>query len=181
MQRAQEELQLDTTSAISKIDLFRERIRQYERENIRGAQIRSRAQWVDSEETSKFFATSEKIYGEKTYISHLTHDGAEVSDQHNILHVVHDYYSNLYQEKAISNKACEHTVSAIDCQLSPSNRENCDCSLQIEELTAALKEMTTNKSPGLDGLTTEFYRSFWSLLSQDFFDVVTEIYASRRK
>ena len=135
--------------------------------------------WIQ-ERHEEVLCDFQEIKGEKNYISYLTHDGVEVSDQPNILQVVHDYYSNLYQEKAISNEACEHMVSAIDRQLSASDRDNCDCPLQIEELTAALKEMKTNKSPGLDGMTTEFYWTFWSLLSQDFFDVVTEMYESRR-
>ena len=35
----------------------------------------------------------------------------------------------------------------------------------IDEISFAVKNMNTNKSPGPDGLTVEFYRKFWNLLS----------------
>lgn len=38
--------------------------------------------------------------------------------------------------------------------------------LSIEELTTALMELNDGKTPGTDGLTTEFYKHFWPLLSQ---------------
>ena len=34
--------------------------------------------------------------------------------------------------------------------------------------------MKTNKSPGLDGLTVEFYRTFWDILSQLLIDSYNE-------
>ena len=36
-----------------------------------------------------------------------------------------------------------------------------DCSLPVMELSSALKEMSNDKSPGLDGLTTNCYNFFW--------------------
>lgn len=35
-----------------------------------------------------------------------------------------------------------------------------------EELSEALKAMECNKSPGCDGLTTNFYRDFWPILGE---------------
>lgn len=36
-----------------------------------------------------------------------------------------------------------------------------DEDLKLEELDKAIKQMAKDKSPGLDGLTTEFYVFFW--------------------
>ena len=35
----------------------------------------------------------------------------------------------------------------------------------VDEISFAIKNMNTFKSPGPDGLTVEFYRKFWNLLS----------------
>lgn len=40
-------------------------------------------------------------------------------------------------------------------------KELCDSDLIIQELNLALKRMKTGKSPGPDGLTTDFYKFFW--------------------
>ena len=35
--------------------------------------------------------------------------------------------------------------------------------MTIDEISFAIKNMNTNKSPGPDGLTVEFYRIFWEM------------------
>ena len=37
--------------------------------------------------------------------------------------------------------------------------------MTIDEISLAVKNMNTNKSPGPDGLTVEFYRKFWDMLA----------------
>ena len=40
-------------------------------------------------------------------------------------------------------------------------KEQCDLPLSIEECGVALSKLQNNKSPGSDGLTTNFYKFFW--------------------
>ena len=40
----------------------------------------------------------------------------------------------------------------------------CDGSVTLEECSEAITNMKLNKSPGLDGLTVEFYKTFWEKL-----------------
>ena len=48
--------------------------------------------------------------------------------------------------------------------------DSCDGVLTKEECHASLKEFSTGKSPGTDGLTAEFYLKFWELLGQELVD-----------
>ena len=41
----------------------------------------------------------------------------------------------------------------------------CDGQLSVEECTEAIFKMKLNKSPGIDGLTVEFNRSFWESIT----------------
>ncbi len=40
-------------------------------------------------------------------------------------------------------------------------KEICDGDLRLEGLDSAIKKMHLGKSPGQDGLTTNFYKFFW--------------------
>ncbi len=44
--------------------------------------------------------------------------------------------------------------------ISEDEKVQCDNSICIEEVLHAIKELKLNKSPGVDGLTSEFYKSF---------------------
>ena len=55
-------------------------------------------------------------------------------------------------------------------QLSPHQADSCDGLLTNEECYASLKSFSKGKSPGTDGLTAEFYLSFWKLLGQELVD-----------
>ncbi|KAG6937224.1 hypothetical protein G0U57_010213, partial [Chelydra serpentina] len=51
--------------------------------------------------------------------------------------------------------------------VSTGDRDRLELPLTLAEFSEALRHMPTNKSPGLDGLTVEFYRVFWDVLGQD--------------
>lgn len=41
-----------------------------------------------------------------------------------------------------------------------------------EELLTSLKELNKGKTPGSDGITPEFYTTFWDLIKQDYMEVI---------
>ena len=45
--------------------------------------------------------------------------------------------------------------------LTEESKKNCDGGVTIDECWEALKEMKPYKSPGSDGITTEFFKTFW--------------------
>ena len=55
-------------------------------------------------------------------------------------------------------------------KLSPHQADSCDGLLTKKECYVSLKSFSKGKSPGTDGLTTEFYLSFWGLLGQELVD-----------
>ena len=48
----------------------------------------------------------------------------------------------------------------------------CEGPVRLEECTAAINSFTYNKSPGVDGLTYEFYRAFWNFSGPDLVSVL---------
>ena len=51
----------------------------------------------------------------------------------------------------------------------------CESSISMNELNKAVKALKSNKSPGFDGLPSEFYIKYWDLLKDEFIKVVREI------
>ena len=43
--------------------------------------------------------------------------------------------------------------------------------LNIEEFDIAVSQLSKNKTPGLDGLSSEFYQTFWPMIRSDMFSV----------
>lgn len=50
--------------------------------------------------------------------------------------------------------------------------------MSFQELTEAVQQQSSGKSPGLDGLTSEIYKAFWSLIGQDLYEVFLESFES---
>ena len=50
----------------------------------------------------------------------------------------------------------------VESKLNQDNLLCCEGKLTLEECEVSVKNMKTNKSPGSDGLTAEFYKTFWN-------------------
>ena len=57
-------------------------------------------------------------------------------------------------------------------------REKSSSLFTLSEFKAALFKLPNGKSPGSDGLTTEFYKTFWDVLGNDLLEVFTSSYES---
>lgn len=51
----------------------------------------------------------------------------------------------------------------------------CEAEISMDEVEKAIKCLTLDKSPGSDGLTSNFYRHFWVHLKDLFFCMLKEI------
>ena len=57
-------------------------------------------------------------------------------------------------------------------KLSEDQKLLCDNPTALHECKTALYHLRTNKSPGLDGFSVEFYKAFWDDLKQCFLDSI---------
>ena len=57
-------------------------------------------------------------------------------------------------------------------------REKSSSLFTLSEFKVALFKLPNGKSPGSDGLTTEFYKTFWDVLANDLLEVFTSSYKS---
>ena len=91
-----------------------------------------------------------------------------------ILNTIKDYYEKLYKSKKTDEISSIEYIfdTKLDKILNDKEKLDCDGEVTDTECSEAIGNMKLNKSPGLDGLTVEFYRAFWGKLKI----VLTDIY-----
>ena len=108
----------------------------------------------------------------------INRDGLEVTDQKNILKEQANFFENLYTNRKIdsisNSKIEEKFLTNINIpKLDQDVKSNLDFPISIDELLHALKNMKNDKSPGLDGFTTNFYKFFWTDLKNLLYETLT--------
>lgn len=129
-----------------------------------GAKIRSRAQWIEEGEkpTRFFFRLENKRADKNSFDSLLDADGIEKTSQSDITKILTAFYKDLFTEDStIDMQIQTKIVDDLELSLNDQERDSCEGLLSPDELFAALKGLQTGKSPGSDGLPTEFYLAFW--------------------
>ena len=79
-----------------------------------------------------------------------------------------DFYKNLYSKDNLDLSVQESLINDLEFVLSDSERHSYKGEFTKDELFAAMGGLQTGKSPGSDGLPTEFYKVFW----QDLGDIL---------
>ena len=92
-----------------------------------------------------------------------------------MLKITSDFYKNLYEEQNTEEICQRELLSSVNKYTSSTDKAFCDDPISLHELEIALKELPLHKSPGLDGLPAEFYRSMWETIKMDFHELITEI------
>ena len=63
-------------------------------------------------------------------------------------------------------------------QLSDEQKERCDVLLTTDECKCAIFAMKKNKAPGCDGISIEFYQTFWPQIKEILVNALNECYVT---
>ena len=97
----------------------------------------------------------------------------ELSD---IITETHKFYKNLYSSEPIDQHKQDAFLQINMPILSPDECNICEGYVIEQELNKALLSMENNKSPGLDGLPTNFYKHFWNILGPELTNILNFAY-----
>lgn len=153
--------------------------RMYE-EKTKGYQIRSRAKWVEEgEKSTSYFLNLEKSRQNHNCIYSLKDkNGDSYDSDEDILNIANLFYKDLYKSKASTSDQLHTYFDLLPKQTKLKENEKllCEGLVSVNECESTLKRMKKNKSPGIDGITTEFYQTFWPLLGKLVVDSFNEGY-----
>ena len=154
----------------------------YFTEMAMGSQIRSRATWVEKgEKNNNYFLNLEKKHQTNNLISSVKDKhGHNVYKSNEILEESTKFYQKLYSKSDINSRNVDEYLASTPNirRLNDDESNLCEGKLGEEECEKALLTMSLNKSPGLDGLTVEFYRTFWNDIKQLVVDSFNEASAN---
>ena len=158
---------------ISEYTCLKRKWENFQNLKTQGAILRSKAKFVEEgEKNSKYFLNLEKRnYNEKYMKSVINSQGLNITDATEILNEQAKYYKGLYTSSKNDGSQCDSFFNGCDIpQLSNEQKMLLDNTLTLSDITDALKEMANDKSPGLDGFTTNFYKFFWMDIKSFLYD-----------
>ena len=95
-----------------------------------------------------------------------------VIDSRGLLSEIHAFYTDLYSAETCDENAQNEFLCDAMPRLTEEESKLCEGALTEEELRKALFFLENDKSPGIDGLTANFYEYFWPLFGPS----VTHVY-----
>ena len=136
---------------------------------LEGMIAKSRVKWLqDGEKASRYFCNLEnRNYTNKSTCFIQPNNGDVVFDQEEITEETKNFYVNLYSQWETID--VDLKIVALNAPLlTMEDRKIIEGQITYTEAHTAVRAMTNNKSPGSDGYTSEFYKSF-SLETLDIF------------
>ena len=142
-----------------------------------GARVRARVKhFEEGEKSTKFFFNQEKIRSRTKLWSQVRgEDGKIKLGIDNILEEQHKFYSKLMQSEGWDREAAEKLLKNVDVKVSDNLADMCEQNISNQELNKAIKALKIGKSPGFDGIPSEFYKKYWNQIKNCFYEVIKEI------
>lgn len=164
------------SSALKEIKNLENDLKVIDLKDLEVVKFRSRSQWIeDGEKPSRFFFGLEKKRANDNFISSLLHkDDQPVSSKDDLCATATEFYKNLFTASPTDNDIQQELINNLDATLSTDNADICEGPITLNELYEAALQMSFSKTPGLDGLPTEFYLKFWGRIGTILVDIFNE-------
>ena len=162
-----------TNHAIQELEEELETIQQHK---YNGAQIRSRLPTNYTEAPTKHFLTIEQNIQKSRQIRQIIDtEGTTQTDNKEIVETFEKYYTQLFAtEQTDANIQVQYTK--ITKALQDDQTKEMNKPFTLQDMKVTLHNMNKNKTPGPDGLTTEFYNFFFTTLGPILHATLEEAY-----
>ena len=95
--------------------------------------------------------------------------GNLIKSQKEILHAQYQFYAKLYKRDESISFKFENTMNT---RVTDDEIRDLDTDIPEEEFTKAVRSLKQGKTPGIDGLTAEFYQFFWSKIKNMYIQAI---------
>ena len=159
----------------------RERLENFLEVKTKGVIVRARARWHEhGQKSNQYFLNLEKRNHGKKHIRKLLINDVITTVPLKILKEQERFYNNLYKSSINGPNTASRSSSFLNSlnipKLSEEQKALCEGKISSEECFRILDNFQNNKTPGNDGIPIEFYRKFWSLISESFVRCANECF-----
>ena len=144
---------------------FKSRLDQLVEKKLQGCRVRSRIKDAETEDLNYFICAERKLITSKNVKAIRTREGHLTCNKQEIAHTFHEFFTDLYTESEKPDAGVQAHYLAHVRALSDDDRESIDMNIGREELKRACFAMELGKSPGPNGLTVKFFRTFFESLA----------------
>jgi hypothetical protein len=131
------------------------------KEKLASSVFRSKCEWAEEgERNTKYFLNLEKYNYTNKQITSLEIKSKMVEKGPEILKEIKTYYEKLYGENKIDHILLEEALVNVP-KLTNEQKIKTKGLITYNESLKALKSIKNGKTPGLDGISTDFYKFFW--------------------
>ena len=163
---------------IRESDFLKQQIKEYYENQLQAVKIRSRIKcFEEGEKSSKFFFNTEKKNASnKIWTKIKCNDGSYNSNINVILNEQKRFFEKLFTSEGSNEREARALLANVDKHLNDEEKTYCDADLTEGEIFDTIKLLKPNKSPGDDGIVSEFYKEYWYLIREQFTKVVRYIF-----
>lgn len=159
-----------------------ERLKKIEEEKYKGAMLRSKAKYtVEGEKCNRFFFNLEKSRGRAERIKELKNkEGQAVLSTEGILNEISMFYEELFKSEGGDEKKRNILLQQITRKVSETDKKDCEEEITTEEIIEAINQLGVKKSPGIDGIGSEFYKVLKEKISPILKEIYEEVFKNER-
>ncbi len=123
--------------------------------NVRGESLEAKAKYVvEGERSKKFFFNLEKNRQKANLIKEVVDENGEKKQgTEEILSTVKLFYEDMFKGRGTDKKEEEICLNQIKVKVLEEDNVLCEAEISEDEIELAIRQLTTGKSPGIDGLT----------------------------
>ena len=130
-------------------------------EKTKGVMFRTKARWHElGERNTKFFYNLEKTrYNSKVCSKLIDDNGVLITRMDEVMELQEKYYTDLYKkDSSIVFQVNNNTGIPVPEE----TKTSMNMPFTLQELGNAMKQLKSGKTPGISGLTAEYYKMFCS-------------------
>ena len=98
-----------------------------------------------------------------------------LKDKNSILLYIKNYYQKLYMKEDFDEEYQDKFLGLITKVLSEEEQKLLIEEVNQNEIFNAIKDMSLNRAPGIDGIPVEFYIQYWSIIKSEITDIIKNI------
>lgn len=155
-------------ACINNLQQKKKQLSVYLKERVKAALVRSRFTSVtEMDAPSAFFFNLERSVSQSKQMTCLRlPDGKITNDIIEMRRHAVDFYSSLYKAEHCDSSCAAQLLQGLP-QIDSGSKTALDTQITFQELTIAVGQLNSGRSPGIDGLSSDFYKQFWKYIGMD--------------